>query len=88
MKVLIALACGALIGDAFVHLIPHAFAPHSHEEEESETHESEEHVHENEEKESSNGAYSNEVLTVFLIIGYITFFLIERLFHLFGISHQ
>lgn len=33
LKVLIALACGALIGDAFVHLIPHAFTPHEHEKE-------------------------------------------------------
>merc|ERR1712150_146135 len=30
LKVLLAFASGGLLGDAFLHLIPHAISPHSH----------------------------------------------------------
>lgn len=45
LKVLLAFASGGLLGDAFLHLIPHAISPHhSHDHEEEHSHE--EHAHE------------------------------------------
>lgn len=55
LKVLIAFAAGALIGDAVIHLLPHAFAPHSHSEEEHVTEEAG-HTEEHSEEESEVSA--------------------------------
>ncbi|XP_019396455.1 PREDICTED: zinc transporter SLC39A7 isoform X1 [Crocodylus porosus] len=38
LKLLLSFASGGLLGDAFLHLIPHALVPHSHHEEGSHTH--------------------------------------------------
>lgn len=46
LKVLLAFASGGLLGDAFLHLIPHAVSPHSHNgDDHSHPHDSHDHIH-------------------------------------------
>ncbi|EAR94575.1 metal cation transporter, ZIP family protein (macronuclear) [Tetrahymena thermophila SB210] len=83
LKVLIAFAAGALIGDAVVHLLPHAFGSHSHEEA------SHDHEHEHEHEEHAEGeGVSMQLLSFFICLGIFVFALIERIFHMLGIAHS
>ncbi|KAL4511887.1 hypothetical protein ABPG72_012732 [Tetrahymena utriculariae] len=74
LKVFIAFSAGALIGDAVVHLLPHAFGIHSHEEA----------AHDHDEGET----VSMKLLPFFVCLGIFVFALIERLFHILGIAHS
>ncbi|XP_034560599.1 zinc transporter Slc39a7 [Notolabrus celidotus] len=77
LKVLLSFASGGLLGDAFLHLIPHALEPHSHHEEEhGHSHESEEsHDHGH-----SHGAAHGHMMSVGLWVlgGIIAFLVVEK----------
>lgn len=45
LKILLSFASGGLLGDAFLHLIPHAISPHSHDEDGHHHHHHDEHDH-------------------------------------------
>ncbi|CAD8062328.1 unnamed protein product [Paramecium sonneborni] len=82
MKVLIGFAVGALLGDAFIHLIPHSFASHDHQEEEVDhEHEHDRLLNEEEIVEEEEEDISKEFLTsLLLLLGVLSFILIEKAF--------
>uniref|UniRef100_A0A8D0CTG8 Zinc transporter SLC39A7 n=1 Tax=Sander lucioperca TaxID=283035 RepID=A0A8D0CTG8_SANLU len=78
LKVLLSFASGGLLGDAFLHLIPHALEPHSHHGEEDHGHshaseESHDHGH-------SHGAAHDHMMSVGLWVlgGIIAFLVVEK----------
>ncbi|XP_078124316.1 zinc transporter Slc39a7 [Sander vitreus] len=78
LKVLLSFASGGLLGDAFLHLIPHALEPHSH-------HGEEEHGHSHASEEShdhghSHGAAHDHMMSVGLWVlgGIIAFLVVEK----------
>ncbi|CAD8159724.1 unnamed protein product [Paramecium octaurelia] len=81
MKVLIGFAIGALLGDAFIHLIPHSFSSHEHHDEEDHNEELEDNrlLDEEEIVEEEEEDISKEFLTsLLLLLGVLSFFLIEK----------
>ena len=70
MNVLLAFAVGGLLGDVFLHLIPHAMDPHDHHEEGGEHH----HHHEHHEHDHS---HSNAV-GLWVLAGLVSFLMIEK----------
>ncbi|KAK7585863.1 hypothetical protein V9T40_000042 [Parthenolecanium corni] len=73
LKVLLSFACGGLLGDAFLHLIPHALEPHSHQ-----------HGHEHSHHEGHNHSHheghqhSHGNIGTWVLCGILTFLIIEK----------
>ncbi|XP_007564389.1 zinc transporter Slc39a7 isoform X2 [Poecilia formosa] len=87
LKVLLSFASGGLLGDAFLHLIPHALDPHSHHGEEDE-----EHAHASEESHDhghSHGAAHGHMMSVGLWVlgGIIAFLVVEKFVRLLKGGH-
>ncbi|CAL9690876.1 unnamed protein product [Knipowitschia caucasica] len=83
LKVLLSFASGGLLGDAFLHLIPHALEPHSHHgEDHGHSHESEDHGH-------SHGAAHGHMMSVGLWVlgGIIAFLVVEKFVRLIKGGH-
>lgn len=66
---LLAFASGGLLGDAFLHLIPHAIHPHSHNGEEHHSHSHEDHEH---------GHTHDMSIGLNVLAGIITFLVVEK----------
>lgn len=77
LKVLLSFASGGLLGDAFLHLIPHAISPHSH-------HGNEEHGHEHTHSHSHSGDdhahnHSHDMgVGLWVLAGIIAFLIVEK----------
>uniref|UniRef100_A0A3P9K967 Zinc transporter SLC39A7 n=1 Tax=Oryzias latipes TaxID=8090 RepID=A0A3P9K967_ORYLA len=76
LKVLLSFASGGLLGDAFLHLIPHALEPHSH-------HEDEHHGHSHSSEDDhghSHGAAHAHMMSVglWVLCGIIAFLVVEK----------
>lgn len=72
LKVLLAFASGGLLGDAFLHLIPHAIHPHSHHGEHS-------HEHHHHDHEHGEHDHSHEMsIGLYVLAGIITFLAVEK----------
>lgn len=71
LKVLLAFASGGLLGDAFLHLIPHAISPHSHHGEHS-------HSHSHEAHEGVHDHSSEMVVGLWVLAGLIAFLMVEK----------
>ncbi|XP_067001515.2 zinc transporter Slc39a7 [Anabrus simplex] len=69
LKILLSFASGSLLGDAFLHLIPHALSPHTHNEESGHSHSSEEDGH-------PHG--SDMRVGFWVLLGIITFLTVEK----------
>lgn len=83
LKVLLSFASGGLLGDAFLHLIPHALEPHSHHEEDhGHSHATEDHGH-------SHGAAHGHMMSVGLWVlgGIIAFLVVEKFVRLLKGGH-
>lgn len=83
LKVLLSFASGGLLGDAFLHLIPHALEPHSHHgEDHDHSHASEDHGH-------SHGAAHGHMMSVGLWVlgGIIAFLVVEKFVRLLKGGH-
>ncbi|KAG5843010.1 hypothetical protein ANANG_G00183950 [Anguilla anguilla] len=87
LKVLLSFACGGLLGDAFLHLIPHALEPHSH-------HGDEEHGHSHASAEShdhghSHGGAHGHMMSVGLWVlgGIVAFLMVEKFVRLLKGGH-
>ncbi|XP_042292197.1 zinc transporter Slc39a7 [Thunnus maccoyii] len=87
LKVLLSFASGGLLGDAFLHLIPHALEPHSH-------HGDEDHGHSHASEEShdhghSHGAAHGHMMSVGLWVlgGIIAFLVVEKFVRLLKGGH-
>ncbi|XP_027142447.1 zinc transporter Slc39a7 isoform X1 [Larimichthys crocea] len=86
LKVLLSFASGGLLGDAFLHLIPHALEPHSHH--------GEDHGHSHESEEShdhghSHGAAHGHMMSVGLWVlgGIVAFLVVEKFVRLLKGGH-
>uniref|UniRef100_UPI0037E85F24 zinc transporter Slc39a7 n=1 Tax=Semicossyphus pulcher TaxID=241346 RepID=UPI0037E85F24 len=84
LKVLLSFASGGLLGDAFLHLIPHALEPHSHH--------TEDHGHAKEESHDhghSHGAAHGHMMSVGLWVlgGIIAFLVVEKFVRLLKGGH-
>ncbi|XP_015753231.1 PREDICTED: zinc transporter Slc39a7-like [Acropora digitifera] len=77
LKVLLAFASGGLLGDAFLHLIPHAISPHSHHGEHTHDH-SHSHAHEAHSHESAHDHSSEMVVGLWVLAGLIAFLMVEK----------
>ncbi|KAG8549091.1 hypothetical protein GDO81_022775 [Engystomops pustulosus] len=73
LKLLLSFASGGLLGDAFLHLIPHALEPHSHHQSEEEAHEHHGHGHSH---DHSHGHMMSVGLWV--LAGIIAFLVVEK----------
>lgn len=78
LKVLLAFASGGLLGDAFLHLIPHATHPHSHGEDGHDHGHDHEHHHHGEEEHGH--AHSHDMsVGLWVLGGIIAFLSVEKL---------
>lgn len=75
LKILLALASGGLLGDAFLHLIPHAMSPHSHGEEDHSHEHAHAHSHGGEEGHSHNHEMG---VGLWVLAGIIAFLIVEK----------
>ena len=73
LKVLLSFAAGGLLGDAFLHLIPHALAPHHG------AHEEHEHHHQSGEGHSHTAEL---VVGVYVLAGIVAFMVVEKTVHI------
>uniref|UniRef100_A0A667XNK3 Zinc transporter SLC39A7 n=1 Tax=Myripristis murdjan TaxID=586833 RepID=A0A667XNK3_9TELE len=83
LKVLLSFASGGLLGDAFLHLIPHALEPHSH-------HGGEDHGHSHASEEShDHGAAHGHMMSVGLWVlgGIVAFLVVEKFVRLLKGGH-
>lgn len=81
LKTLLAFASGGLLGDAFLHLIPHAVAPHDHS-----SHANHAHSHNHEEGHHEHG--HDMWVGMWVLGGIITFLAVEKLVRLLKIGHD
>lgn len=82
LKTLLAFASGGLLGDAFLHLIPHSVAPHSHG---SHTHS---HSHDEHEKEEGGHHHHDMWVGLWVLAGIITFLAVEKVVRILKIGHD
>lgn len=73
LKVLLAFASGGLLGDAFLHLIPHAISPHSHHGDHEHSH-----SHSHGSHESSHDHSSEMAVGLWVLAGLIAFLMVEK----------
>ncbi|KAK1788609.1 hypothetical protein P4O66_002686 [Electrophorus voltai] len=86
LKVLLSFASGGLLGDAFLHLIPHALEPHSHQGNEGHGH-----SHDSEESHGhSHGVAHSHMMSVGLWVlgGIVVFLVVEKLVRLLKGGHS
>lgn len=78
LKILLAFASGGLLGDAFLHLIPHAISPHSHGGEDGHEH-SHSHSHSHSHEAGGHHDHSSEmVVGLWVLAGLIAFLMVEK----------
>ncbi|KAL8608218.1 hypothetical protein ACOMHN_016673 [Nucella lapillus] len=77
LKVLLSFASGGLLGDAFLHLIPHAISPHSHGEEGDHGHSHESHSHSHESHGHSHEPHDMSV-GLWVLGGIVAFLIVEK----------
>lgn len=81
LKTLLAFASGGLLGDAFLHLIPHSVAPHSHG--------SHSHSHGHNHGEEGEGGHHHDMwVGLWVLAGIITFLAVEKMVRLLKIGHE
>lgn len=83
LKTLLAFASGGLLGDAFLHLIPHSVAPHSHG---SHSHS---HAHSHDDHEEGEGGHHHDMwVGLWVLAGIITFLAVEKIVRLLKLGHD
>ena len=76
LKVLLAFASGGLLGDAFLHLIPHAISPHSHGSADGHEHS---HSHSHSHEAGAHHDHSSEMAVgLWVLAGLIAFLMVEK----------
>uniref|UniRef100_A0A6P4EL96 Protein catecholamines up n=1 Tax=Drosophila rhopaloa TaxID=1041015 RepID=A0A6P4EL96_DRORH len=79
LKVLLAFASGGLLGDAFLHLIPHATHPHSHGEDDHDHDHHGHHHHHHGGEENGHGHSHDMSVGLWVLGGIIAFLSVEKL---------
>lgn len=83
LKILLAFASGGLLGDAFLHLIPHAIVPHDH------SSHSHSHSHGHHEEEEGGHSHSHDMwIGMWVLGGIITFLTVEKIVRILKIGHD
>ena len=82
LKTLLAFASGGLLGDAFLHLIPHSVAPHSHG---SHSHS---HSHDVHEEDEGHNHHHDMWVGLWVLSGIIAFLAVEKIVRLLKIGHD
>jgi len=84
LKVLLSFASGGLLGDAFLHLIPHALSPHhTHTEEgHSHVHEHHDHHHHHHSEGHAHDHTQEMIIGLWVLAGIVAFLLVEKLVRL------
>lgn len=81
LKILLAFASGGLLGDAFLHLIPHAVAPHDHS--------SHSHSHAHSHDDHGEGGHHHDMwIGLWVLAGIIAFLAVEKIVRLLKIGHE
>lgn len=81
LKTLLAFASGGLLGDAFLHLIPHSVAPHSHD--------SHSHAHSHGKQGEEEGGHHHDMwVGLWVLGGIIAFLTVEKVVRLLKIGHD
>jgi len=92
MFYLISFAIGGLLGDVFFHTLPHMSTSHSHDHGHAHTHAEGEHHRDHSEAHGHGHAHSEADMfnNLIIVIGIITFFILEKLTHYYfgGHSHD
>lgn len=83
LKTLLAFASGGLLGDAFLHLIPHAVAPHSHTDSEH-THSHASHAGHDHSHDHGHDMF----IGLWVLAGIITFLTVEKIVRILKIGHD
>lgn len=78
LKILLSFASGGLLGDAFLHLIPHAISPHSHNAEVSHSHSHHSHRHDGETGEHVHDHSADMVVGLWVLAGMVAFLIVEK----------
>ena len=86
LKVLLSFASGGLLGDAFLHLIPHAISPHDHthnhthhsEHDHHHHHDDQEHHHDNHEIGHTHDHMADMMVGLWVLCGIVTFLVVEK----------
>lgn len=79
LKTLLAFASGGLLGDAFLHLIPHAIAPHNHGD----------HSHSHSHSEEDHHDHGEHMwIGLWVLAGIITFLTVEKIVRILKIGHD
>ena len=79
LKILLSFASGGLLGDAFLHLIPHAISPHTHNAEASHSHShSHSHGHDGETREHAHDHSADMVIGLWVLAGMVAFLIVEK----------
>ena len=83
LKILLSFASGGLLGDAFLHLIPHALVPHSHNlQAESDSHShshGDRHGHHHSHDHEHHGHGHDMSVGLCVLLGIVTFLVVEKL---------
>lgn len=78
LKVLLSFASGGLLGDAFLHLIPHAISPHDHSQGDSD-HKTRNHAHHHDHgHEHGHDHMQDMVIGLWVLAGIVTFLAVEK----------
>lgn len=75
LKIVLSFASGSLLGDAFLHLIPHALSPHNHNQEDAHSHS---HSHDSSGDEHGHDHGHDMTVGLSVLLGIITFLMIEK----------
>ncbi|XP_046835180.1 protein catecholamines up [Vespa crabro] len=80
LKILLSFASGGLLGDAFLHLIPHALVPHSHESSHSHSHDHfHDHKHEESDQKHEESDHKHDMsVGLCVLLGIIVFLIVEK----------
>ena len=87
LKVLLAFASGGLLGDAFLHLIPHAVSPHSHDGEHGHSHGGPDHSHDHGHSHGDGGHSHDMSVGLWVLAGIVAFLMVEKFVRIVKGSH-
>ncbi|XP_008547148.1 zinc transporter zipt-7.2 [Microplitis demolitor] len=89
LKILLSFASGGLLGDAFLHLIPHALTPHSHSDHEHDHSHDHAHEHEHEHEHGHGHDHGNGMAVgLCVLLGIIMFLVVEKSIRLIKGGHS
>nr|XP_033779736.1 zinc transporter SLC39A7 [Geotrypetes seraphini]XP_033779737.1 zinc transporter SLC39A7 [Geotrypetes seraphini] len=78
LKLLLSFASGGLLGDAFLHLIPHALEPHAHQEEKVGQSHSEEKAHGHGHSHGGHDHFQMMLVGLWVLAGIVAFLIVEK----------